>query len=373
MVFSQQGVWYYPTNTHPYPQDESTAMTFGIRSANDRGCLYVLFRHEENTVFRAYNQANNEWQTLEPLSDIPEWGSAICAWHNQNSIPQEYKVFAIPYDISGDHQRTGHIYEYDIPTNTWTILDTVPHNRNKGHGLSLKTGNTDGTYINLYYLGGWASDAERNDGFWVYRRLLKPAGPRGNPVKSHWEKLVDFVHGYGADLAFWPDAYNGNQIFALRGGESRLFYVYDIARNNWTQKHVVPGYVRSGGSLAGDGILGSEKVPSNSDRLYAFEGVSSNNWPRNDFHQYHPSADLWNDDFDPPDPNYGVGRGADLAFGYWDSPGDQKEEFGQLLEHIISRSDFMNHQLLNLKVVKLRLPNFYRNRFELPRNPVTKY
>ena len=198
LIFSQEGLWFYPTNTESYVQDESTAMTFGIGDEGDPGCLYVLFR-EEATLFRAYDQANNQWYTQMPLDDVPEWGSAICAWHNHGSIPPEYKVFAIPYDIQrGGNQNTGHIYEYDIPTNTWTTLDTVPHdNITHGHGLSLKTGNNDGTYINLYYFGGDVPGVDYNDGFWVYRRLLKPAGPgRGpNPVKNHWDRLADLPHG----------------------------------------------------------------------------------------------------------------------------------------------------------------------------------
>jgi hypothetical protein len=104
-------------------------------------------------------------------------------------------------------------------------------------------------------------------------------------------------------------------MFALRGFGQNLFYAYDIANNIWIPKDNVRYPVSSGGSLAADGILGSDKVASNSDRLYAFTGNSTTH-----FCQYDPSNDRWNHDFVPAQPLYEVDRGADLAFGYWNDP-----------------------------------------------------
>jgi len=326
LVFSE-GIWHYPTDT-PYPQDESTAMTFGRGNEGYRGRLYVLTRNG-TTRFSAYNHAGNppSWITLTALPDIPEWGSSICAWYNDGYLPPQYKVFAIPYDRQdGGAHNKGHIYEYDIPNNTWTTLDTVPYDfSSSGSGLCLKPGNNDGIYINLYYWGRIHNGI--NDAFFVYRRKVPPPGPQGAiPIYNHWEQLASKYHGNGADIAYWPGTYpNPNMIYALRGGgDSRTFYAYDIKNNIWTEAgvmHDAPHDVTYGGSLAGDGVLGQFKWQSNTQNLYAF---SKNSTSHAYFDKYNPGLNDWDARHDPDEPIYKMNKGADLHFGYYDSSGVQK-------------------------------------------------
>jgi hypothetical protein len=320
LVFSYEGIWHYPTDT-PYPQDESTAMTFGRGSAADRGRLYVLTR-DGITKFRAYNHAGNppSWITLTALPDIPDWGVSICAWYNDGYLPPQYKVFAIPYDRQPGGNK-GHLYEYDIPTDAWRTLDTVPYNiQDHGHGLCLKPGNNDGIYINLYY---WGEITGSYDAFFVYRRMVPPSGPTGAiPIYNHWEQLASKYHGDGADIAYWPGTYpNPQMIYALRGGNSNAFYAYDIRNNIWTNRHDASHDVVSGGSLAGDGVLGQFKWQSNTENLYAFSKNSSSHAY---FDKYTPSLNDWDYGPDPAEPVYLIDKGADLHFGYWDSSGVQR-------------------------------------------------
>lgn len=312
------GYWYYPASTQ-YPQNTTTAMTFGkiCGTPHDTGRVYILYYQSVpgRALFQSYDPFYNQWNyNLADLPVFPQKGSALCPWYHP---VENAKIFAIPYDYSGS---VGHLYEYDIVNNTWRSLDTVPHRSNiLGYGLSLKTGDRcmiDGLpFQNFYYFGGQRTE------FYVYRREIGPAAVQ--TLTRGWTRLTDYAnglysHGDGADLAYRPlsGVDNPKRIYGLCGGNSKFFWYYNIETNAWILAHDAPSNVAGGGSLASIGVLGADTIPS--DRLlYAFKGDGSNN-----FYSY----DYFTNGFSsaPADPRQGAYQGADLSFGYYKVAGTVK-------------------------------------------------
>lgn len=323
---TEYGYWYNPTNTQYDVQSDSTAMTFALGYEGDSGRVYVVFAKAEGTYkggkLQTYNHVGDQWYTKATLPTIPMRGPSICPWHNHGT--GEYKIFYIPYDwknLSGVVNDTmGHIFEYDIPKNTWKKIDTVPQNntnRNLGKGMSLTTGDywsEDNDFINIYWFGGLRphSTGFQNKGFYVYRRRKGPYIERG-PVKGDsWYTLAEQYHNDGADLTYHPD---DNSVYAFKGFDTRKFLRYDITNDEWHENlELAPNKVKGGGSLTTNGVLGADQVGAGNSYIYAFRGDN-----KDDFWHYnleYPS-DPWNEPDNPVDPPTNVNMGADLAFGYY--------------------------------------------------------
>ncbi len=266
--------------------------------------------------FYSYNPANDSWKVLAPWlpgteGKLPGKGSAGCADGNGNI-----------YATKGNN-KSG-FWKYDANANAWTQKKDVPlgvsNKRVKG-GTSI-TWAVKGSVGSPYLLKGYKNEFYRYDVGGDSWQTLTPA-PVGSNQKWDkgswvaWEgdsfhriyafkaKYMEF-YSYNTDTDSWSAALASmpaagsagskkakdgscgawigdfvmkpNNIFSLKGGNTREFWQYNTTTNSWVEKETIPTGAFKKKVKSGAGIVAAGSV------LYATKGNKSN-----EFWQYTPS------------------------------------------------------------------------------------
>lgn len=252
-----------------YPVGDGGALTY-VSGGTQPG-IYALTGNKAN-YFYYYDLTENQWHMKASFPNHPIYptkltvgkGAALCN-DGANTI----------YAVRGN--KTRDFYKYDINSNTWSPLESVPLGaRNKriegGTGLIFVTKvNELGEYRNYVYLikGSktrelWIYDIETNT--WSLAPESIPQGPSGKGVE------------YGS--ASTTDGYN---IYLLKAKYNE-FFKFNITNNTWEMKRSLPiPPVKPGGAL-----VFIYKQPESRPYLYAFRGGNTR-----DFLCYNDSANSW--------------------------------------------------------------------------------
>ncbi|MEO0093489.1 MAG: C25 family cysteine peptidase [candidate division WOR-3 bacterium] len=271
-----------PLGPRGRPVKRGGCITFGGNN------LLFALKGAGTNEFYSYNITSDTWVTLETIpyalnkKKKVKGGSAIC-YDGNNTI----------FALKGNN--TLEFWAYSIPYSTWIQLTDVPAGSKRakgGSGLAFVPGPTGGL---IYCLKGsktfefYAYSIATNT--WIFLRNA-PAGYRGKPFDK------------GSCLTYDPST---NQIFALKGYENE-FFAYDIIADSWTIKASLPIYGFAGQKRAKEGAA---LVADGSGLIYAFKGNNSQ-----EFWVYHIAGDWWEQvDPIPIGPNNRkVNQGGALAY-----------------------------------------------------------
>ena len=191
-----------------------------------------------------------------------------------------------------------YFWKYDPTSDSWTTLfDWTPDNpipRPKS-GTAFTWDHGDNIYA---LLGGAYNDTDRR---YFYRYTIST---------DSWSRLADTPHTQGAGDAITWSTYDG-RIYALLGsnGHGSAFACYNSNQNIWETLNLNNWITDDGASL----------VSTGGEYLYAFRGEWEETVPHNDFVRYHIPSGNWETLTPMPVPtNEGVGDGASLLWiGNW--------------------------------------------------------
>ncbi len=178
-------------------------------------------------------------------------------------------------------------YRYNAHEDEWLTKKYAPGEINAGGALAWGGGG----YV--YGLRGGTSD-------YLYRYKLS---------KNNWKKKTSIPGNvdWGGALVHWyeydatDDEYD-HYLYALQGGDSQGFYLYDIDANSWTAKANTPEAVSFGGALT----WVADEESAYSDYIYATRGGDYSH-----FYLYDIDANNWYSKAYAPDT---IGEGGALAW-----------------------------------------------------------
>ena len=241
-----------------------------------------------NTLeFWAYDVTNDTWAKKKPVPYI--------LYPPRNTYKKLYGGSSITFLKQGQNQliyllkgnNTYEFYAYNCRADTWVKNLTTPPASDSfkpfKDGSCITTGRNDTIYAlkgnPRYYNEFWAYDVTSNT--WCRRESM----PQRSKFKTGKTKVKD-----GAALCYSGDSL----IYAIKGGNSQYFWVYNINRNCWTELDTM---------LQG---LGRKKISSGgalayiNNKVYALKGNNTREFwcfdPENDFtfnvSQYQPKTEI---------------------------------------------------------------------------------
>lgn len=249
------------SNGDPISQDgaDHEGRSTSIYYHTPNGLFYVISGSGKN--FQEYDPVNNEWSQL---ADTPIGLGVV-----------ETQMIADPNDTNkiyifideGNTLLTDFWYSYDIPTDTWTTLETVPI----GPGCANITypGAGDWIYISACYSPAMRHSTWRysiSKELWVtYDRARFDGYVNGNPLTNPTPIAeTDTDQGSGAALV---DA--NNKIYMFTGGNTN-FQEFDPSTNTWTTLAVAPATTGGGSALEWTGGEELYVIVNASQNFYSY-------------------------------------------------------------------------------------------------------
>ena len=161
------------------------------------------------------------------LNDWWEWDTCSATWTQRSNLPKALGgasfIFSLNNSIYvggggwGCSTHYADVYKYDINTDTWSAVASLPMARLGAVGTS------DGNYG--YIFGGELSNGTTSDTIWRY-----------DPITNSWTYLTTYPGG-GRKWAFI--VYHNNKLYVGTGQNNSNtclndFYSFDLSTNTWT-------------------------------------------------------------------------------------------------------------------------------------------
>jgi hypothetical protein len=237
------------------------AVKKGASLAAGAGNVYA-FKGNNSLEFWGYTPPVTDDYPWWQLPDVPAGAKTL-----KDGSDRAEAVFTggNPYVYFLKASGTQEFYRYDITNNVWEAKANAPL------GVSNKPWKAGSCIASDGATTIWALKGTYNE-FYAYDvgtdvwATKTPLPLVGSSLKK--KKVKD---GAGID-------YLGGYVYALKGGNTREFWIYDPATDAWTQSEDMP--VGGGKSVKGGGAL--EAAP---DALYALKGNNTS-----EFYAYTPSA-----------------------------------------------------------------------------------
>ncbi len=222
--------WEYDTTSNNWINRPpiSLAVGTGADIVNGQDGNLYLIRGGGTQNFYRYDINGHKWYTTPTQlpSTCTVAGNAACTFGNeQRGVYRNGKLYFMRSNGTND------ILEYNIVGNSWSALtaDMTPQAVNYG-SLTL---NTTDNYIYAFRANGttdlWKFNPDAVAG-------QKWVGPK--QMQNTAGTLMNI--GTGGDLV-WNQNYGGNNyIYAVQGGATTGFSVYNLANNSWTTGTVLP-------------------------------------------------------------------------------------------------------------------------------------
>ena len=238
------------------------------------GYIFGMGGGSTNAFWR-YDPTSNTWSDAA-AADVPLPPGKEVGTGGALTYDDRY-VYAI---VGGNDSSTDNdLWRYDPRTDTWTLLTHTPVAQSGGSDITYGDG-----YI--YFLGGnngnddpsqWGPE---NPGYEFYRYNIQT---------DTWERLHDLPNvepaKEGAAIVFHPGTVLGNQpssgsIYAWVGGDTQLYYRYDIATDTWIQNPPAdsPYKVENGSDLCSDGKHQVYGFPATDTRYFQVYDTNADNW-----------------------------------------------------------------------------------------------
>ena len=238
------------------------------------GYIFGMGGGSTNAFWR-YDPTSNTWSDAA-AADVPLPPGKEVGTGGALTYDDRY-VYAI---VGGNDSSTDNdLWRYDPRTDTWTLLTHTPVAQSGGSDITYGDG-----YI--YFLGGnngnddpsqWGPE---NPGYEFYRYNIQT---------DTWERLHDLPNvepaKEGAAIVFHPGTVLGNQpssgsIYAWVGGDTQLYYRYDIATDTWIQNPPAdsPYKVENGSDLCSDGKHQVYGFPATDTQYFQVYNTNADNW-----------------------------------------------------------------------------------------------
>jgi len=222
--------WEYDTNSNNWINRPPISLVVGAGAdlVNGQDGNLYLVRGARTQNFYRYDISGHRWYATS--AQLPATcgvaANAACTFGNeQKGVYRNGKLYFMRSNGTRD------VLEYDIAGNVWAALtaDMTPQAVNYG-SLTL---NAADNYIYAFRANGttdfWKFNPDAASGQkWVGPKQVQNTADVLQPI------------GTGGDL-IWNQNYGGNNyIYAVRGGATTGFYVYNLANNFWADGTVLP-------------------------------------------------------------------------------------------------------------------------------------
>jgi len=222
---------------------KGTSLAYNKFGDHNHDTIYAI-KGNNTLEFWAYDVTNDTWTKKRPVPNPVStkkcYGGSSITFLKRGSNENVYL-------LKGNN--TFEFYAYNCKADTWVKNLTQPPNDDSLKPFRDGSCITAGRKETLYVLKG--NTATKYNQFWAYDAAndvwcKKESLPRYNKVARGSKKVSD-----GAAICYSGDSL----IYAVKGGNTQYFWVYNINRNQWTELDMLPlgsgkKKISSGGALA---------------------------------------------------------------------------------------------------------------------------